>query len=325
MSNEELVALYQNSESEADRQGILRELYLKNEGLIGKVASRYSGIEELDDLRQEGYFGLVTAAEKWSPEGGATFASYAWDWIRQSMQRYIDDCGSCIRISVHRREQLLRYRRYCSEYAMAHGRQPSDRDLMLHLGVSLDQLEAIRKADLSDQMRSLSDPVPGDDIDLVLGDTIADPRDMIEEAEDQIQRKQLGQTIWKAVDDLGAKESTVIRMRYQDGKTLKECGADLGVSLDRARQIEAKALRKLRTGKIAKALQPFLEGEAIRYGYHSSGLGAFRQTGSSSVERAILAWERRLEEIYADLQRHRERLQKAQRAAEQGASDNFIG
>lgn len=295
MSNEELATRYQSTQDPEQRREIISVLYKQNEALIQKIANVYSGLCETADLMQEAYFGLLTAAERWEPDGGSTFASYAYTWIRQAMRRYIDDSGGCIRIAVHMKEQLLDYRKYCADFEKDHGRRPEEKEILQALELTQDRLEKIRKADCMIMISSLSSPVSDEDPDLTLENTIADPADPIRDAEERLQEEQLSAAIWEAVDSLPERESAVIRKRYQEQKTLKECGADFGVSTDRARQIEAQAIRKLRSGKIRKKLQPFLEENAIRYGYKSSGLGAFRMNGSSSVELAVLKTERLLE------------------------------
>lgn len=305
MSNEEIVLQYQGNQNAAQRRDLLFMLYKQNEALIQNIANIYSGLCETADLLQEGYFGLFTAAERWEPDGGSTFASYAYTWIRQAMRRYLDDSGNCIRIPVHRKEQLLEYRKYCSDFEKDHGRRPTTKEILHDLNFTQELLDKIRKADCMIMISSLSSPVSDEDPDLTLENTIADPADPIRDAEERLQEEQLSAAIWEAVDSLPERESAVIRKRYQEQKTLKECGADFGVSTDRARQIEAQAIRKLRSGKIRKKLQPFLEENAIRYGYKSSGLGAFRMNGSSSVELAVLKTERLLEWARKATESHR--------------------
>lgn len=306
MSNEEIVLLYQENQNEEDRRELLSVLYKQNEAMIQKIANIYSGMAETADLMQEAYFGLLTAAERWEPDGGSTFASYAYTWIRQALRRYVDDSGGCIRIPVFRKEQVLQYKRYCADFQKDHGRRPNTKEITKALEISQEQLEEIRRADTMMLLSSLSSPVTDEDPDLTLEDTIPDPADPIRDAEERLQDEQLRQTIWKTVDDLGGRESAVIHKRFEEGKTLKECGADFGVSLDRARQIEAKALRRLRSGKYNKILQPFLEESAIRYGYgRAASLGAFRRTGESAVERAVLEAETALEWARKATERHR--------------------
>lgn len=292
MSNEDLVLRYQATQDQEQRQELLSMLYRQNEALIQKIANIYSGLCETADLMQEGFLGLLTAAEKWEPDGGSNFASYAYTWIRQAMRRYLDDSGNCIRIPVHMKEQLLEYRKYCAVFEKDHGRRPETKEILKALNLTREQFEKIRKADCMMLISSLASPVSNEDPDITLEDTLADPDDPIRATEERLQAEQLSEVLWGAVDSLPKKESAVIRKRYQEQKTLKETGADFGFSTDRARQIEAQALRKLRSGKTRKKLQPFLEENAIKYGYNASGLGTFRRTGSSSVELAVLAADR---------------------------------
>lgn len=314
MSNEEIVMRYQENQNAEERRKLLSMLYTQNERMIQKIATSFAGLGEFDDMRQEAYFGLIAAADNWTPDGGSNFISYAYFWIHQAIRRYIDNAVDNIRIPVHRKEQILKYRKYCSDFKKDHGRQPTRNEIARELSVSLQQLDEIRRSDAMATIVSLSSPVADEETGLTLEDTIQDPADLIAEVENQIQDEQLRETIWKVVDGLGEKESAIIRKRYQERKTLRECGAAFGFSLSRARELENKALRKLRSGQARQALQPFVEESAIRYGYSSSGLGAFRRTGSSSVERAVISAE--------------EWLQKAtegRRSGDTSASGGFIG
>lgn len=293
MDNEELVLQYQGSQDEADRRWILAKLYRKNVRLIGKAASIYSGIEDEADLKQEGYFGLVMAAEKWDPVGGASFASYAYQWIVQVMQRYIHNCGSSVRVPTHRREQVVALRRFRSDFEKMEGREPSDEEIRTGLGWSSALLEKVRTAGTMMQVGSLSEPLSEDDPDASLVDAVADPRDQIAEADDEIQREQLARVLWPAVESI--RGGDILRKRYREGKTRQEVAEELGIPSKSVTRLEERALSVMSRGKIASRLRPFLEDRATFYGYNMSGLQTFREMGASSVELAVLDLERVLQ------------------------------
>lgn len=297
MPNEALVMEYQNTQDDSKRRLLLGELYQQNAGLIASVAMKYRGYEDIDDLKQEGYFGIVTAAERWSPDGGASFSSYAVEWIRQTMQRYIDESGCVIRVPTYRQEKIVQLRKFRSQFEADHGKPPTDLEIMTALGVTEEQLEKIRTAEAVQMIRSFSEVVGGEDDTILLEDTIADPDDCIATAEEKIQQDQLKNELWSMVDDLDQRQAAVIRKRFIENKTLKDCGSDFGISPDRVRQLEAKALRKLRSPSRAKRLKSFYEDEE-RYsrGLRGIGVNKFRQNGESSTERVALHFIEREEE-----------------------------
>ncbi len=292
MTNEELVLQYQK-----DHDSItIEELYQQNIGLIGKAASALSAYEDPEDLKQEGYFGLVTAVELWRPDGGANFATYAAYWIRQAMTRYIENCGSVIRISAYRRERIQQYKKVITSFQMSFGRDPRSGELAALLNMTREQIDEIRKDALALSTKSTSEPLPTME-EGTLEDTLADDRNDIEDLLDEIQKEELAELLWKLVDDLGGKQAEIIRKRYKEGLTLKSCGEALGVSIEGARQIEVNALRKMKRPSIKKQLRPFIDERAASLAYHS-GLDSFRRTWTSAPERAAM----RIEEIRARIE-----------------------
>lgn len=291
MSNEEIVLAYQTCQDDQERKDLTGALYAQNTGLIGKVVCKYIGAAEEDDLKQEAFFGLVEAADRWTPDGGASFAVYAVYWIRQAMVRYIENTQNGIRISGPRRQQILHYLRYCAEYEKLYGRKPSDYDLMEELQLNYEHLNALRKDREFLRIRSLSEPIPGEDPELTLSDVIQDPEDPTDDVIEDLQHRRLSATIWKMVDDLEDSQAEVIRQRYRSNKSLKECAAEMDLPAASVSQLEKKALRRLSHRRNMEILMPFLEDKAVSLGYGASGLEAFKRTGSSSVERAVIAAE----------------------------------
>lgn len=286
MGNEDLVLQYQSSRDESERRRLIGELYQRNEGLVGKIASSYKGLEIEDDLKQEGFFGLVAAADNWDPRGGASFGSYAYKLIRQSIRRYLDECGSVVRVPSMRRSQIFELRRFCADYESLKGYPPDDQTIAAALSITVEVVARIRAAEMLQRPLSISEALPEGG---TLADILPDPSDTIEDLEDHIQHEQLSAALWAEVEDLPDRERQIIRDRFKGGKTLQECGDRLGVACETARKLEAVALRRLRR---KKRLQAFLESKAESYGYHASGLRTFRRTGSSSVELAVLDVER---------------------------------
>lgn len=288
MTNEELVHEYQ-----AGNREVIEQLYLQNSGMIEKIVRRYSGVEELEDLRQESYFGLVKAAELWNPEKETAFLTYAIYWIRAVIGRYIEECGGVVRIPAHKRALIGRYHRTMNSYRVRFGCDPSDWELCAALDITKDQLKELKKDIQAARIRSTSEPIGGEDDDLTIEDTLAAADDPIEEALERMQHEQLSAELWSCVDELEPRESAVIRGRYgsEQALTLKECGENLGVSVERVRQVEAAALRKLRKPRYTKRLIPYLTDQgAYTMGLQGNGLTAFERKGSSQ-ERAVMLLE----------------------------------
>jgi len=290
-SNEELVIQYQETGSRA----ALEQLYLQNSGLIERIIRHYSGVEELDDLRQESYFGLVKAADLWKPERESVFTTYAVYWIRAAISRYIDNCSGAVRLPSYKRVLIRRYNRAVNAYRLRFGRYPSRTELCAALDITPEQLEKLKQDAQAARIRSTNEVIAGDAAgdEITLEDTIAAVGDPIGEALERMQYEQLSAELWSCVDELEPNESAVIRSRYgnEQALTLKECGENLGVSVERVRQVEAAALRKLSKPRYTKRLLPYLdEGTAHRWSLSGTGFGTFNRYGSVQ-ERAMMKLE----------------------------------
>ena len=290
MTNEELCNVIQNSEGSC-KQDYLLELYKQNFGMIEKIVRRYAGTDDLDDLRQESYFGILRAAEMWEPDHDSSFINYAVFWIRQAINSYLDNCGGVIRIPSHKRALIGRYYRIVNSYRVQFGRYPSDTELLVALDITPKQLEGLKKDILASQVRSTSEVVASGDDDLILEDTIAAEGDAIEETVERVYQEELSDELWACVDELKPQQAEVIRARYRDGLTLGQCGTAMGVSTERARAVQEKALRELRKPRYSKRLLPYLdEGTARSWSLRGISHGAFERYGSVQ-ERAMIRLE----------------------------------
>lgn len=284
ISNEQLAVRIQAGEDVAEN---MLQLWQQSERFIASLAMRYQGYAELDDLKQEGYIGLCEAVRQYDQEQGASFIHYAGFRIRQAMKRYIDNCCSTVRIPVHAGEWIQKYHRAVKEYRKHYGTEPPERALCAMLKVSREKLHSIQKDAGMSRIDSLNRPISGEDEDITIADTVACSVDIEDKIIKKLDDEAMKRELWLAVDELPDDLPAVLRFRYIDRKTLKEVGQSLGVSLNRARDLESKAIRKL-SAKGARRFRGYYEEYLRAAPIRHVGVESFRRTWTSSVEREVL-------------------------------------
>ena len=305
MSNEELVKEIQSGN---DVQANLAKLFEQNIGMIRKQAAALAHNGEEEDLVQEGFFGLRTAAYKYDSKEDVSFMTYALYWIRQSMFRYQKSCGSVIRLPDFRHDQIYHYQQFVTQYREQHGADPDLQTICKALKISDQVLTSIDKCLKQQDLDSLDAVLPGTD-SLTLADTVTSEEDFAADETDQLLLEEIKKKLWENLDRLKEQQKTAVVEMIMKCRTAEEIAKDMNISFQRICQLKTEGIKQIRKSKDFPWLQ---EAAFDLYGLATRGVGAgsFFRTWSSTTERAALHDLQRQEVIRKILQESAEHTAK---------------
>lgn len=263
LDSDEPLTLKERRELEADVQlgaDARNELVLRNQGLVGKVARRYfdTGLS-FEDLMQEGQIGLIKAANRYDPEQGTRFSTYAVWWIRQSVGRAVANTGRMIRLPVNLGQRVMQVRRTGHELAQELGRHATDAEIADRLDWSVERVRNVNEAAVP--VVALEELIgPNDSRDTELQELIEDETSL--KPEEEATASMMSDEIAAVLAQLGPREEAVIKLRYGfvDGKMhpLSELARRFGLSREGMRQLTNRALEKVRRSSSSQALRDYL-------------------------------------------------------------------
>lgn len=254
MSNEELAKLIQDNIEPTKH---IEQLYVNNLPIIRKAASKYTAYAELEDLLQEGYFGLYEAVQHYESDKEIKFITYAVYWIKQAMQRYVENCGRIIRIPTHLMADIMKYKKLLEEYREEYNREPSGTELCQYFNCRIGRVEHIKKAYQQYNIKSLDAELTNDNGDFsTLGEIVASGEELENNVIEQEMNTQLKNNLWQIVQDsLTEQENEVIIEKYRNNRTRQEIADIVGGGVSSVRSMEEKAMRKLRLPRMKRILE----------------------------------------------------------------------
>ena len=258
----------------------MQSLYEGNLPLIKKFIKPFTAYECEADLLQESYFGLLAAVQHYETSKNVRFSTYMKYWIVQSVQRYLEKCGSTVRIPTHTRAKMSRIRKATSQLRQEQGREPTAAEIAALLGVSVEEVQEIQG--YMQSVISLDTPI-AEDNSLTLADTLQADLRIENETIDKIYAEHSKNELWGIVERYTAtRENDIIKEIFLHNKTMSAVAREQGVTIERVRQTKEKGLRRLRMGKAKRELlEKFDIAEA---GLFRGGLNNYQEHNFTLVE-----------------------------------------
>ena len=299
MTNEQIVCEIRNGYSVTDN---IQLLYESNLPLIKKFIKPFAAYEPMEDLLQESYFGLWKAVQHYETSENVRFMTYAEYWIRQSVQRYLEKCGSVVRIPSHTRQKIARYKKIVQELEQELSRIPTHKEIADRMSVSVGLLPKLEIQ--MQEVASLDAPLSDDD-SLTLADTVQADFSLENDTVDKIYNEHSKNELWGIVERYTTdRENHVIKEIFINNQTMAAVARTEGISIDRIRQIKEKGIRRLRYGKAKRELLE--KFDIVEVGAYRNSISKFNEHGfTSTVEYIAL----RRAEIQAEYEERKKQIE----------------
>ncbi len=298
MTNEQIVAEIRKGYSVTDNMQLL---YEKNLPLIKRFVKPYTAHEDEADLLQEAYFGLLEAVKHYESAENVKFMTYAGFWIVQAVQRYLEKCGSTVRIPSHTRQKMTQCRRAIERIEQEQGREPTAAEIAALMDISEKEVQEIQG--YMQGVGSLDAPISDTD-SLTLSDTLRANFSLENETVDKMYAEQCESELWGIVEHYtSARENHIIREIFINNLTMASVARAEGVSIDRIRQIKERGLRKLRIGKAKRELLE--KFDVVEAGAYRNSMSKYNEHGFTSTVEYIAI---RRAEIQAEYEERKKQI-----------------
>lgn len=292
MTNEEMVAEIQLGKNVKQN---MEQLYFNLKKLIYSIAKQYDNYCDIEDLTQEGYFGLKYAVDTYNPDRGTTFVTYAYKPINTAIYRFYTQNVSSVKLPNHLMDNHRKILHAFNVLVEKLGREPTSEEIAQETGFSVSRVENIKHHYKKRNYSSLNE-YANEEEDIQYVSNIKAPDNVEDEVCDKVQNEQLKVVLWECVDELPEREAAILHKYYQDNMTDEAIAVICNISRSRVAYLRHQAVKKLGYGKSLTRLKPFIE-DIYSCGVQCTGVGYYKQTGTSSVERTVLKREK-----YRDMQ-----------------------
>lgn len=277
ISNEILVQRIKSGNSDPED---MRTLYENNLPLIRKFIKPYAAYEPIEDLLQESYFGLLEAVQHYESSKNVKFMTFSRFWIVQSVQRYLEKCGSTVHIPNNTRAKFTKLKKTIQQLEQEQGREPTADEIAALMSISAGEVK-----ELQNYMQGIVslDTSLTDDNSLTLSDTLQADLSVENDVIDKIYQEHSKNELWGILERFtNIRENDIIKKIFIENQTMSMIARKQGISLDRVRQIKESGLRKLRIGKARRELLE--KFDIVDSSLYRGSLENYKQHGSSIVE-----------------------------------------
>lgn len=307
MTNEQIVEKIRNGFYVTDNMQLL---YESNLPLIKQFIKPYTAYEPMEDCLQEAYFGLWEAVQHYETSENVLFMTYAGYWIKQSVQRYIERCGSVVRLPNHTRQKIARYKKTVERLSQEQGRTPTDAEVAANMGVSVAAVQEIQG--YMQGVASLDSPLSVDS-ELTLCDSVQADFNLENETIDKMYAEHSKNELWGIVEHYtGKRENNIIKEYFIHNKSMPEIAKEQSITVSRVREIKEAGLRRLRVGRARRELLE--KFDIVEAGAYRNSMNKFKEHGFTSTVEYIAIRRAEIQAEYEERKKQIEAMFEQKRA-----------